>query len=68
MCATSSSFRDIATTAAAEGEYVAKRVVPAMYDQIAALGVAEDADRVADFETWLSPPPADPSVAHPAHE
>ena len=48
-----------------KNEYVPKRVLLEMYDQMAALGVHEDVDRIADFETWLSPPPADPAVAHP---
>jgi hypothetical protein len=46
------------------GEYVTKRVILEMYDEMVALGVHDDADRIADFETWLSPPPADPSVEH----
>ncbi|MCL4733112.1 DUF559 domain-containing protein [Patescibacteria group bacterium] len=62
--------KDIAATATDdfEGEYVTKRVILEMYDQMAALGVHEDADRIADFETWLTPPPADPAVAHPTRE
>jgi len=31
---------------------------------VAALGVHDDADCIARFETWLTPPPADPRVAH----
>jgi hypothetical protein len=58
--------KDIAATATDdfEGEYITKRIILEMYDEMAALGVHEDADRIADFETWLSPPPADPRVAH----
>ena len=48
-----------------EGYYRTKRVILEMYDEMAALGVHEDADRVADFETWLHPGPSDPGVAHP---
>lgn len=50
---------------AAHGEYRTKRVILEMYDEMAALGVHDDADRIAAFETWLSPRPSDPSVAHP---
>jgi hypothetical protein len=62
--------KDIAATATddSEGEYVTRRVILEMYDQMAALGVHDDADRVSDFETWLSPPPASPAVAHPLRE
>ncbi|MCL4732923.1 N-6 DNA methylase [Patescibacteria group bacterium] len=58
--------KDIAATATDdfEGEYITKRVILEMYDQLAALGVHDDADRIVDFETWLSPGPADPAVAH----
>jgi hypothetical protein len=41
-------------------EYRTKRVILEMYDQMAAAG------GVAGYQTWLSPGPADPSVAHPA--
>ena len=43
---------------AAHGEYRTKRVILEMYDQMAASG------GVAGYQTWLNPPPADPSVAH----
>ena len=59
----------------AHGEYRTKRVILEMYDQMAALpkievphpkGLEEEylVPDVTQFETWLSPPPADPSVAH----
>ncbi len=48
-----------------EGYYRTKRVILAIYDEMAAVGVPDDPDRIAAYETWLSPPPADPSVAHP---
>jgi hypothetical protein len=62
--------KDEAATATddSEGEYVTKRVILEMYDQMAALGVFDDADRITDFKTWLSPPPASPEVAHPLRE
>ncbi len=64
---------------AAHGEYRTKRVILAMYDQMAALPqIAVPAPKdppeeylvpdVSQFETWLNPPPADPRVAHPPHE
>ncbi len=60
----------------AHGEYRTKRVILEMYDQMAALpnidvphpkGLDEPYPvlDVSQFETWLSPPPADPGVAHP---
>jgi len=39
-----------------------------MYDAIAALGVHEDADRIAGFETWLSSGSVSPAVAHEEKE
>lgn len=53
---------------AAHGEYCTKRTILEMYDEMAALGVHEDADCIANFETWLTPPPADPRVAHPPRQ
>lgn len=53
---------------AAHGDYRTKRTILEMVDQMAALGVHEDADRIAAFDTWLTPPPADPAVAHPPRE
>ena len=61
------------------GEYRTKRVILEMDDQMAALpkikvphpkGLDEEylVPDVSQFETWLSPPPADPSVAHPERE
>lgn len=60
----------------AYGEYRTKRVILQMYDQMAALpkmsvthpkGLDEEylVPDVSEFQTWLTPPPADPSVAHP---
>jgi hypothetical protein len=57
------------------GEYLTKRIILEMYDQMAALPVmhvpalkdesATDAvPDVSQWATWLNPPPADPSVAH----
>ncbi len=57
-------------------EYRTKRVILEMYDQMAALpnidvphpkGLDEPYPvlDVSQFETWLSPPPANPGVAHP---
>jgi hypothetical protein len=48
-----------------EGYYRTKHTILEMYDEMAALGVHDDADRVAAFETWLHPGPSDPAVAHP---
>ena len=64
---------------AAHGEYRTKRVILEMYDQMAALPVMsvpspKDASvgytvpDVSQWATWLSPPPADPSVAHGEYE
>ena len=61
------------------GEYRTKRVILEMYDQAAALpkidvphpkGLDEPylVPDVSQFETWFSPPPADPSVAHPERD
>ena len=63
--------KDIAATAGPEGEageYITKRVILEMYDQMTALGVHEDADHISEFDTWLSPEPASPAVAHPPRE
>jgi hypothetical protein len=49
-------------------DHSTKRVILEMYDQMVALGVHEDADRVTSFESWLRPGPASPSVAHPPRE
>jgi hypothetical protein len=60
---------------AAHGEYLTKRIILEMYDQMAALPtmhVPAPKDEsatyavpdVSQWETWLNPPPADPSVAH----
>ncbi len=59
-----------------EGEYLTKRIILEMYDQMAALPtmhVPAPKDEsttyavpdVSHWQTWLNPPPADPSVAHP---
>ncbi len=64
---------------AAHGEYRTKRVILAMYDQMAALPrIAVPAPKdpseeylvpdVSQFQTWLNPPPADPRVAHSFRE
>ncbi len=64
---------------AAHGEYRTKRVILEMYDQMAALPkinvpAPKDPSQpyavpdVSQFQTWLNPPPADPSVAHPERE
>ena len=63
---------------AAHGEYRTKRVILEMYDQMAALPKINvpapkgDGDYlvpdVSQYQTWLTPPPADPSVAHPPKE
>ncbi|MBZ0315724.1 MAG: N-6 DNA methylase [Anaerolineae bacterium] len=61
---------------AAFGEYATKRVILEMYDQMASLpkiavphpkglDVEYLVPDVAQFTTWLNPPPADPGVAHP---
>ena len=60
---------------AAHGEYRTRRVILEMYDQMAALPkMAVPAPKgegeilvpdVSQWATWLNPPPADPSVAHP---
>jgi hypothetical protein len=59
--------KDIAatTTDDFEGEYITKRIILEMFDQMAALGVHDDPDAIARYQTWLTPPPADPGVAHP---
>ncbi len=60
---------------AAHGEYRTRRIILEMYDQMAALPAMhvpapKDASAtyavpdVRQWETWLNPPPADPSVAH----
>ncbi len=60
---------------AAHGEYRTKRVILEMYDQMAALPTMavpapKDASAtylvpdVSQWQTWLSPGPADPSLAH----
>lgn len=60
---------------AAHGEYLTKRIVLEMYDQMAALPVMhvpapkdESATYavpdVSQWQTWLNPPPADPEIAH----
>jgi len=60
---------------AAHGEYLTKRIILEMYDQMAALPIMhvpapkdESAmyavPDVSQWVTWLNPPPADPSVAH----
>ncbi|MBN8595973.1 MAG: N-6 DNA methylase [Anaerolineae bacterium] len=81
--------KDIARTAAGgegrEGEYLTKRIILEMYDQMAALptmhvpapkspprpegegdlgGEGYAVPDVSHWQTWLNPPPADPSVAH----
>lgn len=48
-----------------EGYYRTKHTILAMFDQLAALGVHDDPDRIAAYESWLTPPPASPAVAHP---
>jgi hypothetical protein len=62
------------------GEYRTKQVILEMYDQMAALpkvsvphpkGEGQGEYLVPDvlqFSTWLTPPPADPSVAHPPRD
>jgi hypothetical protein len=61
---------------AAHGEYLTKRVILEMYDQMAALPTMhapapkdESAPYavpdVSQWQTWLKPPPADERVAHP---
>lgn len=61
------------------GEYATKRVILEMYDQMASLpkiavphpkglDVEYLVPDVSQFTTWLNPPPADPSVAHPPRE
>ena len=40
------------------GEFRTKRVILEMYDQMAEAGGVEG------YQTWLTPPPADPRVAH----
>ena len=72
--------KDIARTededAGIEGEYVTKNVILEMYDQMADLPrmdvpAPKDPDAVyavpdvSQWATWLTPPPASPSVAHP---
>ncbi len=47
---------------AAHGEYRTKRVILEMYDQMAESGGVEG------YQTWLSPGPADPGVAHPPRD
>jgi len=60
-------------------EYRTRRVILEMYDQMAALpkievphpkGLDEPylVPDVSQFETWLSSPPADPSLAHPERD
>lgn len=60
---------------AKHGEYLTKRIILEMYDQMAALAkVAVPAPKdesamylvpdVSQWETWLNPPPASPDVAH----
>jgi hypothetical protein len=60
---------------AAHGEYLTKRIILEMYDQMAALPVMHvpapkneaatyAVPDVSQWATWLNPPPADPSVAH----
>ncbi|MBZ0292238.1 MAG: SAM-dependent DNA methyltransferase, partial [Anaerolineae bacterium] len=70
--------KDIARTSDENGEggeYVTKRIILEMYDQMAALPsmhVPAPKDEsatyavpdVSQWQTWLNPPPADPSVAH----
>jgi hypothetical protein len=70
--------KDIAKTADENkegGEYITKRVILEMYDQMAQLPTMAvpapkdehstyDVPDVSQWETWLNPPPADPSVAH----
>jgi hypothetical protein len=61
---------------AAHGEYLTKRVIVDMYDAMAQLpqmAVPAPKDETSTYEvpdvsqwqTWLSPPPADASAAHP---
>jgi hypothetical protein len=49
---------------AAHGSYRTKEAILAVYDDMAALGVGEDAGRVAGYASQLSPGPASPEVAH----
>jgi hypothetical protein len=70
--------KDIAATSdenGENGEYITKRIILEMYDQMAALPVMAvpapkdehstyDMPDVSRWETWLNPPPADPRVAH----
>jgi hypothetical protein len=70
--------KDIARTSDENGEggeYLTKRIILEMYDQMAALPsmhVPAPKDEsatyavpdVSQWQTWLNPPPADPSVAH----
>ncbi|MFC1960440.1 Eco57I restriction-modification methylase domain-containing protein, partial [Chloroflexota bacterium] len=62
-----------------EGTFRTKETILAMYDQMAALPTInvpapKDPSQpyavpdVSQFQTWLSPPPADSSVAHPERE
>jgi hypothetical protein len=61
------------------GEYLTKRIILEMYDQMAALpqmSVPTPKDAtvtylvpdVAQWQTWLTPEPASPDVAHPMRE
>jgi hypothetical protein len=70
--------KDIAATSddnGEGGEYITKRVIMEMYDQMAALPTMAvpapkdetstyDVPDVSQWETWLSPGPASPDVAH----
>ena len=58
------------------GEYITKNIILEMYDQMGQLPKMAvpapkderntyDVPDVSQWQTWLNPPPADPSVAHP---
>jgi len=49
---------------AAYGEYRTKRTILEMYDEMAALGVHEDPDCIAQYVSRLDPPPGDIRAAH----